>query len=157
MLSISQVVSNDRWMERTAIHDRVDEARAGKNPYVICKLETCWVVIANRRLVPGHCVTFADPVVFGMNDLSEDLRMKYWRDVCRVGDALIAVTGSYRINYETHCNIAQALHTHLTPRQLSEPDDKRRERAAIAYREEEIDLEKEKAFIEKMKAFLEGT
>lgn len=141
-------------MERTAIHDRVDEFRAGTNHYLICKLETCWVALAHKRLVPGHTVTFADPVVFGMNDLSEELRMKYWRDVCRVGDALIAATGSYRINYETHCNIAQALHTHLTPRQMSEPDEKRRERAAVAYKEVDVDLEKEKALIEKMKAFL---
>lgn len=161
MLSISRLATNLVVMiksfdksERTVIHDRVNEARTGKNPYVICKLETCWVTVASKPLLPGHCVTFADPVVFSLNDLSEEMRMRYSRDVCRVGDALIKVTGSYRINYETLCNVAQALHSHITPRQISEPEAKRRERAAVAYTELDFDLEKEKAFIEAMKAAL---
>ena len=147
-------MKNDLHSERTVIHDRVEEARSGANPYVICKLETCWVTAASRPLLPGHCVTFAEPVVFSVNDMPEDLRMRYWRDVCRVGDALMKVTGSYRINYETLCNVAQALHSHITPRQMSESEEKRRERAAVAYAEKDFDLQKEKAFLEAMKAEL---
>lgn len=120
-------------MERTAIHDRVDKARAGENPYVICKLETCWVALSDEPFTRGHCVTFADPVVFGLNDLSEEIRMKYMRDVARVGDALIAALGSYRINYETLCNVAQALHTHVIPRYMDETEPKRRDRPSSAY------------------------
>ncbi len=125
-------------MQHTAIHDRVNELRDGENPFFVARLETCWVVVSNRPLLDGHCVTYADPVVFGMNDLNEETRMKYWRDVCRVGDALIKVTGSYRINYETMCNVAQALHTHIVPRQRSEPDEERQERPAIAYKEQDL-------------------
>ncbi|MES2964634.1 MAG: HIT domain-containing protein [Bdellovibrionota bacterium] len=120
-------------MERTVIHDRVDKARAGENPYVICKLETCWVALSDEPFTRGHCVTFADPVVFGLNDLPEDLRMRYLRDVARVGDALISALGAYRINYETLCNVAQALHSHVIPRYKTEPDDKRRDRPSSAY------------------------
>ena len=138
-------------MHHTVIHDRVDELRDGENPYFVAKLETCWVVVSNRPLFEGHCVTYADPVVFGLNDLDEPMRMKYWRDVCRVGDALIKVTGSYRINYETMCNVAQALHTHIVPRQLSEPDEQRRERPAIAYKEEDLEVEKGRVLIEKLR------
>lgn len=119
--------------ERTVIHDRVDKARAGENPYVICKLETCWIVLSDEPFTRGHCVTYSDPVVFGLNDLAEDARMRYMRDVARVGDALISVLGAYRINYETLCNVAQALHTHIIPRYKSEPDDKRRDRPSSAY------------------------
>jgi diadenosine tetraphosphate (Ap4A) HIT family hydrolase len=80
--------------------------------------------------------------------------MKYWRDVCRVGDALIAVTGSYRINYETMCNVAQALHTHIVPRQMSEPEDERRERPAVAYKEKDIDPARAQELIAALQAAL---
>lgn len=127
-------------MQRTAIHDRVDEFREGKSPYFIAKLETCWVAVSPRPLVPGHCVVYADPVVASVNDLDENTRMLYHRDVCRVGDALLKVTGAYRINYETMCNVAQSLHTHIYPRHLSEPEENRRERPATAYKESDFDL-----------------
>ena len=120
-------------VERTAIHDLVERARAGSNPYIITKMETGWVMAASEPLTPGHCVFLSDPVVFSINDLDEDLRQKYWRDCCRVGDALLSEFGSYRINYETLCNVAQALHSHIVPRFETEPEDKRRERAAVAY------------------------
>lgn len=142
---------------RTAIHEAVDRARSGEHPYLICKLETCWVVASDMPLVDGHCVTLADPVVFSVNDLSEELRMKYFRDVCRVGDALIKVCGSYRINYETLCNVAQALHSHIIPRYMSEPEEKRHERAAVAYPASSLkafDLNRGQDFILKMKEFL---
>jgi diadenosine tetraphosphate (Ap4A) HIT family hydrolase len=118
---------------KTAIHELVERARAGENPYVITKLETGWVALADSAFTRGHCVFWPDPVVFSINDLSEVQRMKYSRDVARVGDALIAVLGSYRINYETMCNLTQALHTHIVPRFKDEPDALRKERPAIAY------------------------
>ncbi len=132
----------------------VEKAREGENPFVIAKLETCWVVAIEQPFTRGHCMTLADPVVFSANDLSEELRMKYFRDVCRVGDALIEIQGAYRINYETLCNVAQALHSHIIPRYMYESEAKRRERPAIAYPANEIenfDPAKETDFISKMK------
>ena len=114
------------------------------------------MTVSNRPLIHGHCVVYADPVFFSVNDMPEELRMKYWRDVCRVGDALIAVTGSYRINYETLCNVAQALHTHVIPRQKSESDDKRRERAAVAYAETDFDLESGRELIAHLRSALQA-
>lgn len=143
-------------MERTPIHDRVDALRAHQDPYLIARLETGWAVLANRPLLPGHCVFFADPVVFSVNDLDEETRMRYWRDVTRIGDALIAVMESYRINYETLCNQAQALHSHVVPRQMSEPDAKRRERAAIAYRETDLKAEDAQTLIARLRSALNG-
>lgn len=144
-------------MERTGIHDLVERAQKGENPFVIAKLETCWVVAAEQPFTVGHCMTMADPVVFSVNDLSEELRMKYFRDVCRVGDALLKIKGAYRINYETLCNVAQALHSHIIPRYMTEPEIKRRERPAIAYPANQIkvfDPVDEQEFILKMKSEL---
>ena len=141
----------------TVIHEFVEKAQKGENPFVIAKLETCWVVATEQPLTRGHCMTLADPVVFSVNDLSEELRMKYFRDVCRVGDALIEINGAYRINYETLCNVAQALHSHIIPRYNDEPEAKRKERAAVAYPSNEIknfDPARDAKFISEMKKHL---
>jgi diadenosine tetraphosphate (Ap4A) HIT family hydrolase len=39
-----------------------------------------------------------------------------------IGEALLAVTDAYRINYEILGNTDAALHAHIVPRYLSEPD-----------------------------------
>jgi len=40
-----------------------------------------------------------------------------------VGDALLEVTGAYRINYAIMGNSDQVLHAHIVPRYLSEPEE----------------------------------
>lgn len=50
-----------------------------------------------------------------------------------MGDALIAVTDAYRINYETLGNSEPALHTHIIPRYLDEPEDRRKHPAMMVY------------------------
>jgi len=96
------------------IEERVAMARAGTNPHVIA------------RMASGQCVIGA---VLGAspNDLSEADRVRYSLDVLRIGDALLAVTGAYRINYMTLANLEPSLHTHIAPRFLDEPDAKRRD------------------------------
>ena len=76
---------------------------------------------------------FADPVVESINALTQEARAQYSLDAIRAGDALLAVTGAYRINYETLGNSEPALHTHIIPRYASEPDAKRRGAPFMAY------------------------
>ena len=108
------------------IEERVELARRGQNPYVICKMPSGWLVIGDVQPLPGYCVFLADPVVESINALGPAARTQYSLDVLRIGDALMAVTGAYRINYETLGNSEPALHTHIIPRYLSEPEEKRR-------------------------------
>jgi len=115
------------------ISERVAMARVGTNPYVISKLPSGWLVIGDVQPLPGYCVFLADPVVPSINDLSEADRVQYSLDVLRAGDALLAVTNAYRINYETLGNTEQALHTHIIPRYLDELDDKRKMPAMMMY------------------------
>jgi len=115
------------------IAERVALAREGSNPYVITKLSSGWLVIGDVQPLPGYCVFLADPVVPSINDLSEAGRVQYSLDVLRAGDALLAITNAYRINYETLGNTEQALHTHIIPRYLDEPDDKRKMPAMMMY------------------------
>lgn len=108
------------------IDKRVRLARAGENPYVICHMPSGWLVIGDRQPTPGYCLLLPDPVVGSLNDLRETERLQYLRDLSQVGDALLAVTGAYRINYEILGNEVPALHAHITPRYLSEPAIARR-------------------------------
>ena len=103
------------------------------NPYVICRMSAGWLVVGDVQPRPGYCLLLADPVVPSLNDLSEPERIVYGLDVARIGDALLAVTGAYRINYETLGNTEPALHTHMTPRYMSEPTWRRRLPPALAY------------------------
>ena len=43
-----------------------------------------------------------------------------------VGDALLEVTGAFRINYAILGNTDPALHAHIVPRFLTEPDEYRK-------------------------------
>jgi len=115
------------------IAERVALARAGSNPYVITKLSSGWLVIGDVQPLLGYCVFLADLVVPSINDLSEADRVQYSLDVLRAGDALLAITNAYRINYETLGNTEQALHTYIIPRYLDELDDKRKMPAMMMY------------------------
>jgi diadenosine tetraphosphate (Ap4A) HIT family hydrolase len=115
------------------IEQRVKMARNGQNPYVICRMRSGWLVVGDVQPLPGYCVFLADPVIESLNALDEAERIQYSLDVARAGDAVLAVTDSYRINYETLGNAEPALHTHIIPRYRSEPDDKRRRPAWVGY------------------------
>jgi len=108
------------------IADRVSQANAGTNPTVITRLPSGWVVIGDVQFLPGYCLLLADPVVKSLNDLSVTQRGQFLQDMTRVGDAILKVTGSYRINYEILGNSEPELHAHIFPRYMTEPDEKRR-------------------------------
>jgi diadenosine tetraphosphate (Ap4A) HIT family hydrolase len=120
-------------LARNLIEQRVEMARNGANPYVICRLRSGWLVIGDVQPLPGYCLLLADPVAASLNSLSESERSQYGLDVARIGDALLEVTGAYRINYETLGNLEPALHTHITPRYMTEPGFRRRMASGCAY------------------------
>ena len=139
------------------IEQRVAAARRSENPYVITRMPSGWLVIGDVQPLPGYCLLLADPVVASPNHLSEADRVRYSLDVLRIGDALLAVTGAHRINYLTLGNLEPALHTHIIPRYLSEPAEKRHASAfqacdwATARR---FDAAADGAFIDAMRAWL---
>ena len=120
-------------MAADLIEQRVEAARRGENPCVIARLPSGWLVIGDRQPLPGYCVLLADPVVESLNAMTEAERVRYCLDMVKVGDALIAVTGAARINYETWCNQEPSLHTHITPRYANEPEERRRTTPDRAY------------------------
>jgi diadenosine tetraphosphate (Ap4A) HIT family hydrolase len=110
----------------TLIHQRVELARKGENPTVICKMESGWVVFGDVQILNGYCLLLADPVVPSLNALAPEARARCLLDMSIVGDALLEVTGAARINYEILGNSDPALHAHIVPRYDAEPDQFRK-------------------------------
>jgi diadenosine tetraphosphate (Ap4A) HIT family hydrolase len=139
------------------IEERVDLARRGQNPYVICRMKAGWLVIGDVQPLPGYCLLLADPVVASINSLDEAGRIQYSLDTFRIGDALLALTDAWRINYETLGNSEAALHTHVIPRYRSEPGDKGGRPAWMGYdwmTSRKFDPVQDRPFVERMRRYL---
>ena len=112
--------------QRTLIHQRVELARQGENPTVICHMRSGWVVLGDSQFIRGYTLLLADPVVPSLNDLTAETRRVFLEDMALVGDALLRCTDAWRINYEILGNLDPALHAHIFPRYMSEPEEKRK-------------------------------
>jgi diadenosine tetraphosphate (Ap4A) HIT family hydrolase len=108
------------------IPERVETARAGTNPTVICQVPSGWVVLCDMQFLSGYCILLPDLVVSSLNDLSRLKRAEFLCDMATVGDALLAVTGAYRVNYAIAGNSDPYLHAHIVPRYLTEPEQFRK-------------------------------
>ena len=106
----------------TLIHDRVDAARRGENQCVICRVCSGWVVLGDSQFLPGYSLLLPDPVVPSLNDLPRDRRIQFLLDMAAVGDALLKMIDTIRINYAIYGNADAALHAHIFARYRSEPD-----------------------------------
>ena len=108
-----------------SISKQVEAARAGVKPDLICQVPSGWVVLCTMQYLRGYCIHLPDPVVPSLNNLTRQQRASYLYDMSLVGDALLEVTGAYRINYAILGNSDPFLHAHIVPRYLSEPDEYR--------------------------------
>lgn len=145
----------------TLIHQRVREAQKGENPTVICQMPSGWAVIGDRQFIPGYSLLLPDPVVANLNALTGAQRNQYLSDMAVIGDALLAVTDSYRINYEILGNTEPVLHAHIFPRYLSEPEGPRSVPVWVGYTREgnlsrPLDLERDRDLIEKVAAAIQS-
>jgi diadenosine tetraphosphate (Ap4A) HIT family hydrolase len=106
----------------TAIHRRVSEARAGRDPTVLGRCASGWAVFGHQQFVPGYLLLLPDPVVPDLNALTPENRSQFLLDMSRLGDALLRVSSPVRINYAIFGNVETALHAHVIPRYRSEPE-----------------------------------
>ncbi len=141
------------------IHQRVADAREGTNPTVICRLPSGWAVLCDQQYLQGYSLLLPDPVVGSLNDLNPTERAAYLCDMALIGDALLEVTGAFRINYAILGNTDPALHAHIVPRYLSEPEQFRKG-PPWSYPKEVLnadpfDYEQDKALIQRIAAAIQ--
>jgi diadenosine tetraphosphate (Ap4A) HIT family hydrolase len=122
-----------------SVAKQVESARAGVEPALICRVPSGWVVLCRMQYLRGYCILLPDSVVPSLNDLTHKQRATYLCDMATVGDALLEVTGAYRINYAIMGNSDQVLHSHIVPRYLTEPDQFR-ETTPWSYPQEIMDV-----------------
>jgi diadenosine tetraphosphate (Ap4A) HIT family hydrolase len=107
---------------QTAIHNQVVAAREGKEPRIVARLFSGWVIFGERQFVRGYVLLLPDPVVPTLNALGAQERGQFLLDMARLGDALLKVTNAMRINYAILGNVEPALHAHVIPRYAQEPE-----------------------------------
>ena len=107
----------------TLIHERVAQCQQGTNPKTIARMKSGWAVLGDSQFLKGYCLLLPDPVVAHLNDFTGETRQQFLDDMAALGDAVLAVTGAVRINYEMLGNLQPALHAHVFPRYENEPDD----------------------------------
>ena len=109
----------------TAIHRRVNDARAGRDNTVLGRCASGWAVFGQQQFVEGYLLLLPDPVVPDLNALTPERRSQFLLDMSRLGDALVRTTAPVRVNYAIFGNVEPALHAHVIPRYRHEPQDKR--------------------------------
>jgi diadenosine tetraphosphate (Ap4A) HIT family hydrolase len=106
----------------TAIHRRVNDARAGRDATVLGRCSSGWAVFGHQQFVQGYLLLLPDPVVPDLNALTPERRTQFLLDMSRLGDALMRATSPVRINYAIFGNVEPALHAHVIPRYRTEPE-----------------------------------
>jgi len=109
----------------TAIHRRVNDARAGRDNTVLGRCASGWAVFGQQQFVEGYLLLLPDPVVPDLNALTPERRSQFLLDMSRLGDALVRTTAPVRVNYAIFGNVEPALHAHVIPRYRNEPEDRR--------------------------------
>ena len=106
----------------TAIHRRVNDARAGRDDSVLAHCASGWAVFGHQQFVKGYLLLLPDPVVPDLNALSGERRAQFLLDMSLLGDALTRTLNPLRINYAIFGNVEPALHAHVIPRYRDEPE-----------------------------------
>ncbi len=135
--------------------ERIELARKGKNPTVITKMESGWVVLGDNQTIPGYCLLLADPVIADLNKFDKDQRKQFLLDMTVIGDALVNVLNVKKINYSILDNLNIGLHAHIHPRYNWEKEEFKKfppwKYNFVKVPVVEFDIEKNSVLIQKLK------
>jgi len=103
--------------------ERLAACAEGREPRLVARLPSGFVVLFPYQFWPGYCLLMADPIAANLNALPEAGRASFLRDMALVGDALLAETGTVRVNYSIYGNQDPFLHAHIIPRSAQESQE----------------------------------
>lgn len=107
------------------VRERVERCRAGLEPLCVARLKSGWFCLNETQPLgrTAYGVLYHDALARGLNALDRNGQAQWGIDTALCGEALIAVLGAARANYETWGNVDPSLHTHITARFLDEKPD----------------------------------
>jgi diadenosine tetraphosphate (Ap4A) HIT family hydrolase len=92
------------------------------DPALVCRVPSGLLFLCDMQYLRGYSILQADPQVISINALGPIEKAQFLGDMVLIGDALLEVTGAYRINYAILGNSLPVLHAHIVPRYLNEPE-----------------------------------
>lgn len=100
------------------ICERIKEAKAGDNPFLVKELETGYVVIGDFQHFKGYTLFLYKDHVVELFDLDEKTRTKHLYEMTLVAQAVKNAFGAEKMNYECLGNGEGGahIHWHLFPR-----------------------------------------
>ena len=94
----------------------------GKPTHVIAELEASWVTMGDEAPpLPGTCALFFRRHAVELHELHAEEAVAFMRDIQLLSEALQAITGAVKMNYEVHGNTIPHLHMHFFPRYPRDP------------------------------------
>ncbi len=122
------------------ISNRVRRILAGDDPELLAETPSGYAILGKHQPVPitGCCMLLPrmgddGSVPASPNDLPYEQRGAFFSDLVLLGDAIMRVTGSQRINYLVLCNQVPELHAHCVPRFETEDPALRKQGPFEAY------------------------
>jgi diadenosine tetraphosphate (Ap4A) HIT family hydrolase len=103
-----------------SLPQQVEAIHAGTEPALVCQVNSGWVVLGKMQYLRSYCILIPDPLVPSLNALNPIQQAAYLADMTLIGEALLEVTGAYRINYailgntEPFCTLILPLDTCLS-------------------------------------------
>ena len=82
------------------ICDRINQTKAGNNPFLVKELETGYVVIGDYQHFKGYTLFLYKDHVVELFDLDEKTRAKHLYEMTLVSEAVKNAFGAEKMNYE---------------------------------------------------------
>ena len=100
--------------------DRINETKAGNNPFFVKELETGYVVIGDYQHFKGYTLFLYKEHVVELFDLDAATRKKHLYEMTLVAEAVNNAFGAQKMNYECLGNGDAHIHWHLFPRRTND-------------------------------------
>jgi diadenosine tetraphosphate (Ap4A) HIT family hydrolase len=103
------------------ICDRVQLARAGKNPHLVAEMEHSYFVVGDHQFHEGYALVLLKQHVREPFDLPPDVQREHFREVMRAAEAIDATFRPAKMNFSCYGNAEPHVHWHIVPRYEDDP------------------------------------
>lgn len=98
------------------ICDRIDQIKAGTNPYSVKELDTGYVVLGDHQHFKGYTLFLCKEHKSELHQLEQQTKLRFLEEMSLVAEAVADAFGAEKMNYELLGNGDSHLHWHLFPR-----------------------------------------